>query len=284
MVDDKDDQALNEYLQGDSNLSRQYHAASKDTPPKHLDDAILAAARKSAGPHSRLLPSFMQQWGRPLKFAAVVVICVSLVIAIYDDEGHLLLTGPEKSLPDTTPLQPGDKSDQTLSSQAGEFIEQSNKDRGSTSEGQAAVVPSEPPPVDDSEKTAGKMIWEKKKQTDTRDALQKEQGVPPAKNRIEEESLDLMQEKPAPVLKRELSTPMITEQDVPSASGLVTGRNDSEWLTEISRLWQSGNTDQAVASLEKFLQVYPDYPHDELLKQLPEDFNPAEYIEGFDPD
>jgi len=284
MVDDKDDQALNEYLQDDSDLSRRYRAASKDDPPKHADDAILAAAGKSVGSRPRLLPSFMQQWGRPLKFAAVVVICVSLVIAIYDEEGHMILTETESTLPDTIPLESGEESDQGLSSQPGEFADQANKTRDTNSEGRAAVGQSEPVPTRDSERAAGKMIWERKKQTDTRDALPKEQGLPPAKNRIEEETLDLMRDKPAPVLKRELSAPEITEQDVPAASSIVSGINASEWLMEISRLWHSGNTEQAVAGLEKFLQTYPDYPHDKLLRQLPEDFDPAEYIEGFEPD
>lgn len=271
MVDKKDDQALNEYLRGDSDLSRQYRAVQKDMPPEHLDNAIRAAARKSAGTRPRLLPSFMQQWGRPLKYAAVIVICVSLVMAIYDEEGHMILTDSDRTLPDTAPLKTGDKSDQSLPAFPAEFTDEADKNGDMTGGRPDSVM------------TGGKMIREKKKQTDTRDALQNEPGVPPTQNRLEEESLDLMQEQQAPVLKREMTAPGTMEEKFP-ASSITPAKAEEDWLLEITQLWQSGERELAIARLAQFLETYPDYPHDELLKQLPEDFNPAEYIKDFEPD
>ncbi|MBM2829888.1 MAG: hypothetical protein HW411_678, partial [Gammaproteobacteria bacterium] len=48
MAEEKDDQAFKDYLQGNSELSRRYRAGEQLQPPKHLDDAIIAAAKKAA--------------------------------------------------------------------------------------------------------------------------------------------------------------------------------------------------------------------------------------------
>jgi hypothetical protein len=69
-MDSSDD--LNQYLQGDSPLSRQYHSEEAPLPPPALDRAVLRNAR--SGGKSQCLA--------PLAFAACVLLSVALVAAV----------------------------------------------------------------------------------------------------------------------------------------------------------------------------------------------------------
>jgi hypothetical protein len=75
---------LDQYLRGDSALSRQYRRESAPTPPHALDRCVLEFSRGalglSQGAHGtagRLTP-----WLAPLAFAASVLLSVALVLAI----------------------------------------------------------------------------------------------------------------------------------------------------------------------------------------------------------
>jgi hypothetical protein len=70
-MDPPDD--LDEYLRGNSALSRQYRRESAPTPPHALDRRVLGFSRRTRGTAQRLAP---------LAFAASVLLSVALVLAI----------------------------------------------------------------------------------------------------------------------------------------------------------------------------------------------------------
>src|SRR5579859_3717231 len=74
-MDTPDD--LDEYLRGDSALSRQYRRESAPTPPHALDRRVLGLPRGAHGTAQRLTPYLA-----PLAFAASVLLSVALVLAI----------------------------------------------------------------------------------------------------------------------------------------------------------------------------------------------------------
>jgi hypothetical protein len=78
-MDTPDD--LDEYLRGNSALSRQYRRESAPTPPHALDRRVLGLARArepdAHGTAQRLTPCLA-----PLAFAASVLLSVALVLAI----------------------------------------------------------------------------------------------------------------------------------------------------------------------------------------------------------
>ncbi len=78
-MDTPDD--LDEYLRGDSALSRQYRRESAPTPPHALDRRVLGLSRArepdAHGTAQRLTPCLA-----PLAFAASVLLSVALVLAI----------------------------------------------------------------------------------------------------------------------------------------------------------------------------------------------------------
>ncbi|MBI3574487.1 MAG: hypothetical protein HY083_02345 [Gammaproteobacteria bacterium] len=70
-----DDRLLDEYLRGDSLLSRVYRETGREEPPAHLDAAILAQA-KAAATARRSKP----RWFMPLSLAATVVLSIGVVL------------------------------------------------------------------------------------------------------------------------------------------------------------------------------------------------------------
>ena len=74
-MDPSDD--LDNYLRGDSALSRQYRKESAPAPPHALDRRVLRLSREAQGTAQRLTPCLA-----PLAFAASVLLSVALVLAI----------------------------------------------------------------------------------------------------------------------------------------------------------------------------------------------------------
>lgn len=72
----KDDRLLDEYLRGDSPLSRVYRETGKEEPPAHVDAAILAQAKAAITTHRGGKP----RWLMPLSLAATVVLSVGVVL------------------------------------------------------------------------------------------------------------------------------------------------------------------------------------------------------------
>jgi hypothetical protein len=70
---------LEEYLRGDSALSRQYRSESAPAPPHALDRRVLKFSREAQGGH---VPRAGAPYLAPLAFAASVLLSVALVLAI----------------------------------------------------------------------------------------------------------------------------------------------------------------------------------------------------------
>ena len=82
----KEDQELETYLQGKDGLTQDYHKVSNESPPEHIDAAIIAASRKAAGSKPmKVVAPFSSRWHIPVSIAAVVVLSVLLVFNIPDD-------------------------------------------------------------------------------------------------------------------------------------------------------------------------------------------------------
>jgi negative regulator of sigma E activity len=85
--DDRKPDELDEYLRGDSALSRQYRREAAPLPPHALDRQVLAAARVTSARSQNLAP---------LAFAACVFLSVALVLA-------MVLSPPSSKKADDTP-------------------------------------------------------------------------------------------------------------------------------------------------------------------------------------
>jgi hypothetical protein len=68
----------------DGDISRRYRELGREEPPRHLDDAIRAAARRAVGtrPAPLVVPTGRQRWYFPLAAAAVIVLAVAVTMHV----------------------------------------------------------------------------------------------------------------------------------------------------------------------------------------------------------
>ena len=88
----------------DGDISRRYRELAREEPPRHLDDAIRAAARRAVGtrPAPLVVPTGRQRWYFPLAAAAVIVLAVAVTL-------HVEREQPEEEIvtaPAATPEKP----------------------------------------------------------------------------------------------------------------------------------------------------------------------------------
>ncbi len=76
MTERKQDGLLDEYLRGDSPLTRAYRETAREEPSARLDAAILAQAKAGTAPRRGGKP----RWLMPLSLAATVVLAVGVVL------------------------------------------------------------------------------------------------------------------------------------------------------------------------------------------------------------
>ena len=94
--------ALNERNAGGANggaerdprLDRLYRAAAGEAPPARLDATILAAARREVGARPRALGATLRRWHVPVSVAAVVIVSVSLVILVREEQAGRMEEAP----------------------------------------------------------------------------------------------------------------------------------------------------------------------------------------------
>ena len=89
MTTSDSDRMLEEYLSGQSKVSRVYGQTASDGPPAHLDRAVLDTARAAGRPRHAWSP-FASHWYVPASLAAVLVLVV----------GIFMFTGDFRTRPD----------------------------------------------------------------------------------------------------------------------------------------------------------------------------------------
>jgi hypothetical protein len=68
----------------DAKVSARYRELSREEPPRHLDDAILAAARRAGAsrPAPLVAPTGRRRWYFPVAAAAIIVLAVAVTIHV----------------------------------------------------------------------------------------------------------------------------------------------------------------------------------------------------------
>ncbi len=87
--EERDEEMLREFLEGDSALSRLYRRDAHEEPNAELDATILAEARRNLARTSHVAHSpFARHWVVPTSLAAVLVLSVSVVLLTPDPVRH----------------------------------------------------------------------------------------------------------------------------------------------------------------------------------------------------
>ena len=81
-------------IDGDDKLSRRYRDLGAEEPPRALDEAILASARRAVAPRST------QRWAMPVSIAAVLVLAVGVTLRMQQEQPGIEMSAPnEYSVP-----------------------------------------------------------------------------------------------------------------------------------------------------------------------------------------
>ncbi|HSN20479.1 MAG TPA: hypothetical protein VLS49_07375, partial [Usitatibacter sp.] len=65
----------------DDKLERAYRSLAREEPPRALDEAILAAARRAVA-----RPSLARRWGIPASIAAMLVIAIGVTLEMQHEK------------------------------------------------------------------------------------------------------------------------------------------------------------------------------------------------------
>lgn len=291
------DDVLDNYLKGDSALSRAYAETVKAEVPEHLDKNILAAANaavKTQCATKVAYSPFTRHWSVPASMAAVLVLCVGLVFTIYKDSGQTLLTAPKSEF-DTdnlaVPMAPAVgnrqiKSNEAKQSQSGLEL---MHDRSDASERvQAADVKQQKQDgAGNFERRLGDIDRGRIEQDVEPDSDQllrnkwKVENLPaaqtPAETRIELLNKDALKDDKAEnempenrLYQQEISGEVLPETGT-TGEGLARDESMNPepetskpiaselWLKQINELWLSGEKQLAKENLRRFVEIYPDY-------------------------
>lgn len=87
----------------DPKISQRYRELPREEPPRHVDEAILAAARRAgrSRPAPLVVPSGRRRWYFPLAAAAIIVLAVAVTIQVEREQPdpEAVVSAPPASTP-----------------------------------------------------------------------------------------------------------------------------------------------------------------------------------------
>ena len=236
-------------------ISAHYRELPREEPPRHLDDAILAAARRAAEmrPAPLVVPSGRRKWYFPLAAAAIIVLAVAVTV-------HVERERPDPELVATSPTAP--------------------REEPRVMQAPPAAVPAPAPapaPVRKASPPPKEFVPDPKPQAVPAPAPAPAPATPPAaadsiaRGRLEEErqaerrrargpqeqAAAAPPEAPA-AAKAMRRAPEESRREV-SGLGALAYRSPEQWLQGIDDLKRQGRHDEAEKQLAEFRKRYPDY-------------------------
>lgn len=250
---EQDDNELNDYLNGDSELSKVYRATKTGAPSADLDKNILQAAKdavesKKSKSNQRFHKS---KWSLPVSIAAMVTLSVSLVVTMQQESGQTLISEPKFEMQDAAiPVRKPELFEQEKrndeASVSSEMLKKSDD----------KILEMDAPASATLGATADAYRTEDKAKT--KNAGVRQSSVKKSRAR-EKQQIDTLEEDvfadeqilQAVPAEKELSDLVIMKKDL--------GFNASEEvLFNIKRMWEQGEIENAKQAYNKFTTDYPD--------------------------
>jgi len=253
----------------DDDISRRYRELPREEPPRHLDDAIRAAARRAV--HTRpaplVVPTGRQRWYFPLAAAAIIVLAVAVTMHVEREQpSEELVTAP--AAPAGPPPLARDMT-----------REETQAEKPTPEKPQSAPQP------------------ERRRKTESADSRQLRDSAPPPELQKAPEPAAVLEQNTAEALKgraqapQSAPAPQAAPPPVPEAKPLPQApmagaasprasaelrrsdegaraassvsayalRSPEQWLQGIADLRRQGRHEEADKSLAEFRKRYPDY-------------------------
>ena len=248
----------------DPRLTAHYRAGSQEQSPSHLDDAILAMARREVHAKPRSAKIYSSRWAVPVSIAAVLVLSVSLVTLIKQEIPETLTQAPKLS-------KPAESKPKVGMAEKKEEAKRRTLPSSSMSDVEQSIPPSAPLKKERRRKTGNQAA---KSATTKAEAIAPQDGVfskpevpapaPDAKQAMPTQQQSELREdsirsadKPLPAIKSSPTLRMQAETAKKSAEKKVV--SPEQWLKAIDELLKQGKQDDARKSLKRFRKQYPYY-------------------------
>ena len=97
----------------DAKVSARYRELAREEPPRHVDDAILAAARRATAsrPAPLVAPSGRRRWYVPVAAAAIIVLAVAVTVHVERQQPDLEVAEQQAAPVQTPATEPALKRD-----------------------------------------------------------------------------------------------------------------------------------------------------------------------------
>ncbi len=273
--EERDEEMLREFLEGDSALSRLYRHDSHEEPNAQLDATILAEARRSLARTSHVAHSpFARHWVVPTSLAAVLVLSVSIVLLT---PNPVRQPGVEFDGVTEAPAAAGNLADAPETAASGEEMpapartplpaepamsrEQDSGAEDSATGGRASRLAPLPPPA--RQQRADESIGKSSEKRERKSARFKsvpgtEQQPRPAP--AAGAGAGVAEEATAPSVSRTLAEPLPGPLPELHAMPADTVQADpAAWLRFIQSLLKEQNPQAARSNLRAFRMRYPDF-------------------------
>lgn len=225
----------------DDKVSLRYRSLAREEPPRRVDEAILAAARRAADarPAPLVAPTGRRRWYFPLAAAAIIILAVAVTM-------HVERQRPDLEIAEAPVAAPPPAHE----AQADRLRKLEEAVRAKP----APAAAPEPAAARDAASETRKLAQRK---AEAQGDVQKPQPVPAA---------PAPAVAPEPSGRRDAATEMRTRAAMASrtepAAGAVAGlakASPEQWLQGIADLRRQGRHEEADRALAEFKRAYPDY-------------------------
>ena len=270
-----DREEFDNYLQRDSDLSRAYAKLSKEEPSSDLDHVILEQAREDINNDSnnhnnvtKIKKSlFTSRLDSPLAMAAVIVLCVSLVLFVQQDE--ILLETSDEMIQESLPV---------ITDEADQFIHQQSEQKTINKISPAAAIETSKPDV--MARSREESFSEKKEllkeapmeeaeinETRVRERRMSEPASAPVYQSETKQKVQQDQLNDAAEISSGMASPEVVEMEAEvakrqSANDSVTADQDSPEILskQIKLLIQQDKIGKARSAYQQFMELFPEQP------------------------
>jgi hypothetical protein len=262
---DQNDKELNDYLNGNSDVSKAYRASNTEKPPAHLDDAILSAAQEainiSKDKQNSKQKFHKSPWVKPISIAAMITLSVSLVVTMQQDAGRPLISETEVEMFDSVELLEEKLMPQTVDAEDGASVLDEVEMKQNKDERLDATEPATLGAIKESRvKRTLEAPMEKMRERAAKKVLLKEKAQIQTET-VEKDVFAGGRATPSAAAEMKFDDMVDTEQE-----RHITPQEDI--LLKIKAMWEQGELASAKEAYEEFTRNHPNYSSESIKEIL----------------